>query len=594
MAEYFETDEIVKGYDERVFARILSYAKPYAGLGAVTVVSLLLATAGELLVPVMQRSIIDGALLAVRGGSFDELGRICLLLLGILAGVFVCTFVQTWVAQLLSQNVMRDIRLALFERTARQSSAFLSLHPVGRIVTRLTGDVETINEFFTSALTAFLKDLAVMGGALVTLFLLSPRLALTVLAALPPVLALTLINRRKARDAFRRQRVASSSVNSYMAERLAGREVVQAANGQRRSAREFSGFNRELLSANLAEMMVQATFRPTVEFLSTLTTAAVITIGAWLAQGGGVSIGTLVAFINLVAMFFNPLIDIAEKYTILQSAMAGGERVFKLLDTDERIPDPDRQTADSGEKTASSYDIQFDDVRFSYKTGEEVLKGLTFTVKEGEKAAIVGYTGAGKSTISNVLRRLWDVDGGAVLFGGSDVRNMPLSRLRLSILPVLQDVFLFSMSVADNIALGLPLTRAEVEQAAKTVSAHDFISALPDGYDTVLAEGAANISSGQRQLISFARVIAHNPPVIILDEATSSIDSETERLVQHGIERLLEGRTSIVIAHRLSTIRSADTILGLENGRLVEQGTHEELLTRGGLYAGLAALHTAP
>jgi ATP-binding cassette subfamily B protein len=429
-----------------------------------------------------------------------------------------------------------------------------------------------------------------MGGALVTLFLLSPRLALTVLAALPPVLVLTLINRRKARDAFRRQRVASSSVNSYMAERLAGREVVQAANGQRRSLREFSGLNRELLSANLAEMMVQATFRPSVEFLSTLTTAAVITLGAWLAQGGGVSIGTLVAFINLVAMFFNPLIDIAEKYTILQSAMAGGERVFKLLDTDERIPDNAVQPEIPAVNAAESYNIEFRDVRFSYKTGEEVLKGLTFTVKEGEKAAIVGYTGAGKSTISNVLRRLWDIDGGTILLGGVDVRTIPLSRLRLSILPVLQDVFLFSMSIADNIALGLPLSRTDIETAAKTVSAHDFISALPNGYDTVLAEGAANISSGQRQLISFARVIAHNPPVIILDEATSSIDSETELLVQRGIERLLEGRTSIVIAHRLSTIRRADTILGLENGRLLEQGTHDELLTRGGLYAGLTAL----
>jgi ATP-binding cassette subfamily B protein len=589
MADYFEADAVVKEYDRRIFARILSYVKPYRGLAFIAAASLLLATAGELLVPVMQRRLIDGVILASRGAAFAELSRICLALLGVLVGVFLLTFVQTWFVQLISQNVMRDIRLALFRKTASQSSAFLSTHPVGRIVTRLTGDVETINEFFTGVLSSFLKDFAVMAGVVLTLLLLSPRLALVVFTVLPPVLLLTVVNRKKARDAFRAQRQAASSVNSYMAEHLAGREVVQAANGERRTSRAFALRNGELLDANLGEMMVQATFRPAVEFLSTLVTAAVISVGAWLATGRGVSVGTLAAFINLVSMFFNPLIDIAEKYTILQSAMAGGERVFTLLDAEERIPGD--RGADGGSPDAPPSvrkgKIEFRNVRFSYKAGEEVLKGLSFTVEPGEKAALVGYTGAGKSTVSNVLRRLWDIESGAILLDGQDVRRMRLADLRRTILPVLQDVFLFSMSIADNIALGLSLPRKDIIAAAKAVSAHDFIAALPEGYDTVLSEGAANISSGQRQLISFARVIAHNPAVIVLDEATSSIDTETERLVQRGIDSLLAGRTSLVVAHRLSTIRNANTILVLKNGALAEQGTHEELLAKGGLYAGL-------
>jgi ATP-binding cassette subfamily B protein len=589
MADYFETDAVVKEYDRRIFARIFSYVKPYRGFAFLSAASLLLSTAGELLVPVMQRRLIDGAILAVHGESFDQLSKICLALLCVLIAVFFFTFIQTWFTQLISQNVMRDIRLALFKKTASQSSAFLSTHPVGRIVTRLTGDVETINEFFTSIFSAFLKDFTVMVGVVITLLLLSPRLALVVFTILPPALFLTVINRKKARDAFRAQRQASSSVNAYLSEHLSGREVVQAANGEKRSTREFARRNRELLDANLGEMMVQATFRPSVEFLSTLVTAAVISVGAWLATGRSVSVGTLAAFINLVAMFFNPLIDIAEKYTILQSAMAGGERVFTLLDTEEHIPDVEETepVPDDTPLPVCTGTIEFRDVRFSYKAGEEVLKGLSFTVRAGEKAAIVGYTGAGKSTVSNVLRRLWDIDAGMILLDGKDVRQMRLADLRRTALPVLQDVFLFSMSIADNIALGLPLSREEIIAAAKAVSAHSFIDALPDGYDTMLSEGATNISSGQRQLISFARVIAHNPAVIVLDEATSSIDTETERLVQQGIDSLLTGRTSLVIAHRLSTIRNANTILVLKNGVLTEQGTHEELLAKGGLYAGL-------
>jgi ATP-binding cassette subfamily B protein len=522
---------------------------------------------------------------AVRGGDTGRLVRGGIIFLAVLALVFLFTFSQTWTANQMSQLVMKDIRMDLFKKTVSQSTAFLSRHPVGRVVTRLTGDVETINEFFTTVLVAFLKDLSVMAGVLVTLFILSPRMALIVIVTMPPVLVLTLVSRVRARDAFRRQRTASSKVYAYLAERLAGIQVIQLFRREAQSGREFVCRNRELLDDNLGEMYVFATFRPVVEWFSTCTTAVLIVAGSKMVLSLSLSLGVLIAFINLVQMFYAPVMDIAEKYTLLQSAMAGGERVFKLLDTEEQIPD-------TGSHAAGGIrgHVEFDNVRFSYKAGEEVLKGLSFAVKPGEMAAIVGYTGAGKTTIINVLARLWDIDSGEIRLDGVPVKAIPLAELRRSVLPVLQDVFLFSGTVAENISLGRDLSEEQIVEAAKAVYAHEFISRLSDGYQTVLSEGAANISAGQRQLISFARVIAHNPQVVILDEATSSIDTETEHLIQLGMKRVLAGRTSFVIAHRLSTIRNADRILVLSGGSLAEEGRHDDLIARNGLYAGLYRL----
>jgi ATP-binding cassette subfamily B protein len=531
-------------------------------------------------------SLSPGEIKSVRGKDITYIIRTVLFLLVILCAVFFFTFVQTWTTTLIGQYVMKDLRLALFRKTASQSTDFLSRHPVGRIVTRLTGDVETINEFFTSVLVAFLKDLSVMAGVLVTLFLLSPSLAAVTLVTMPPVLGVTLISRVKARDAFRRQRTASSRVNAYLSERLSGVQVVQLFLGEKKSASEFDVRNRELLDANLGEMYVFATFRPLVEWLSTVTTAVIITAGAAMVLKLSISLGVLIAFINLVGMFYFPVMDIAEKYTLLQSAMAGGERVFKLLDTEEAIPDRGKHAI----LGAVQGHIEFNGVYFSYKKGENVLNGLSFTVNPGEMAAIVGYTGAGKTTITNVLARLWDIDEGSIKLDGIPIQDIPVEELRRSVIPVLQDVFLFSGTIAENISLGLPMTESRIEDAAKTVHAHEFISRLPDGYRTMLSEGATNISSGQRQLISFARVIAHNPAIVVLDEATSSVDTETEHLIQLGMQQVLAGRTSVVIAHRLSTIRHADRILVLSGGRLAEEGRHGDLIARNGLYATLYRL----
>ncbi|MDR2096215.1 MAG: ABC transporter ATP-binding protein/permease [Treponema sp.] len=704
MSEYFETEEVVKGYDSGIVRRILSYLKPHRLLVFFTLCALIFSTLGELSIPVLTQRVIDGAIMArfitvdmdafqkekdnldaqsisaverflksdearrigaflllprnqdagisgaaerelvskgilpeeewyafpcegerreefealmngrpglfIREGGYAAIRRadlsalpvseITLIrshdiafiiravisLLFILCFVFLFSFVQVWATTRIGQEVMKDIRLELFRKTADQSTSFLSRHPVGRLVTRLTGDVETINEFFTSVLAAFLKDISVMAGVFITLFILSHRLALVTLITIPPVLGITAVSRIRARDAFRRQRTASSRVNAFLSERLSGVQVVQLFLGEKKSTKEFAVRNRELLDANLAEMYVFATFRPLVEWLSVVTVAAVITVGGVMVLDLSLSLGVLIAFINLIGIFYNPVKDIAEKYTLLQSAMAGGERVFQLLDTDETIPNRGIRKIEGPVKGG----IVFEDVHFSYKRGEEILKGLSFSLEPGETAAIVGYTGAGKTTITNVLARLWDIDRGRILLDGIPITDIPLDELRRAALPVLQDVFLFSGTVAENICLGLPLSEREIEEAARAVYAHDFIAGLKDGYRTRLSEGAANISSGQRQLISFARVIAHNPAIVILDEATSSIDTETERSIRLGMQRILAGRTSIVIAHRLSTIRHADRILVLSDGRVAEAGRHDELIRRNGLYAGLYRL----
>jgi ATP-binding cassette subfamily B protein len=351
-------------------------------------------------------------------------------------------------------------------------------------------------------------------------------------------------------------------------------------------AHQFREFNSELLKANLGEMYVYATFRPIIDFLTSITIATVLFFGGKYILNIQLSLGVLIAFINLVQMFYFPVQDISEKYTLLQSAMAGGERVFALMDTNEKIPD----TGSIEVPETCRGKIEFRNVTFSYVPHEPVLQNLTFTVQPGEMIAIVGYTGAGKTTITNVLSRLWDIQNGTILLDDIPITEYKLASLRKTIVPVLQEVFLFSGTIAENIRLGLPLQDDEVEAAAKAVYAHDFISRLPHGYNTKLSEGATNISSGQRQLISFARLLAHNPKVIVLDEATSSIDTETEQLIQMGMQRILSGRTSIVIAHRLSTIRHASNILVLSGGEIVEAGTHEELLKKNSLYATLYRL----
>lgn len=500
--------------------------------------------------------------------------------------VLLTTFSQTWSTSLAGQRVMKQLRMELFTTTCNQSSSFLSKQPVGRLVTRLTSDVETINEFFTSVLVSFVKDGSVMIGVIVVLFVMSPRLATVVSLSLPPVLVASIISRRKARDAFRKQRTWLSKVNSFISEHISGVVIVKLFGRERATSLSFTEANTELMKANLGEMYVFATFRPLIEFFSATSTAVVLYYGAGLHGRGLISLGALIAFVNLVRMFYSPVQDMSEKFTILQSAMAGGERVFSLLDTDEALPD--RPSLSLPQPVRGH--VEFDHVSFAYREEEWVLKDISFEVRPGQTLAIVGATGAGKSTIVNLIPRLWDIQKGQIRLDGLDITQVGMAELRNAVRPVMQDVFLFSGSIAENIALGLDLSREEIERAARTVHAHHFISQLPEGYDTGLGEGASTLSAGQRQLLSFARVVAHDPRIIVLDEATSSVDTETERLIQAGLDGLMRGRTTIAIAHRLSTIKHADSILVLADGRLAEQGRHDELIARQGIYYNLYRL----
>ncbi len=526
----------------------------------------------------------------IRRNDVSSLREIGVTYLVVLLGVMVFSFLQVYLMAYTGQGVMKDLRGKLLRHTMGQRLGYLNRTPVGSFVTRLTNDVETINEFFTTVAISVLKDFSMMIGVIITLFLLDRTLALITLATLPPVIALTLYFRVKARDAFRNVRLWVSRVNAFLSEHISGIAVVQIFAREKRSFKEFDDRNTSLLGANLKEVFVFALFRPFTQFLKSFSIGIIIYFGARYFLSASLSLGVLIAFINLIEKFYLPVMDISEKFTILQSAMAGGERVFNLLETEDSIEEtagtfPAASATPLPEEPRGR--LEFRDVRFAYVEDEPVLKGLSFTVEPGETVAIVGYTGAGKTTITNLITRLWDIQSGSILLDAHDLREYPLDRLRSHVQPVQQDVFLFSGSIFENITLGAEMSRSRVERAAAVVNADSFIKHLPAGLDTVLHEGGTNLSGGQRQLISFARIIAHDPRLVILDEATSSIDTETEKLIQEALTEVFRGRTNLVIAHRLSTIQHADRILVLNEGVLVEEGHHESLLARKGVYYNL-------
>jgi ATP-binding cassette subfamily B multidrug efflux pump len=485
------------------------------------------------------------------------------------------------------QSAMRDLRGNVFDHIQRLHLGFFDRYPVGRLVTRATNDVENVGEMFSAGIVALVTDVLKMLGYAVVLFLVHAKLALVTFLVVPLLAVAAVVFRLKVRAAFRLIRVRIARINAYIQENVTGMRVVQLFTREARNFDDFDALNAEHRDAWLTSIRYDAALFSVVELASGLTVALAI----WYGTGSAVAAGTLYLFIDYMRRFFLPLRDLSAKYSVMQSSMASCERIFQLEDTEPAIRDPEPVASQPWRPVEGRGAVEFENVWFAYQNQDWVLRDVSFRVEPGERVAFAGPTGAGKTTLIKLLTRLYDVDRGRVLVDGVDVRELPQAELRRRVVTVLQDVFLFSGSVAENISLARDgVTREKVEHVARAVEAHRFIERLPEGYDTPVRERGSNFSVGQRQLLSFARALVHGADVLVLDEATSSIDTETEAMVQRGIRVLLEGRTAIVIAHRLSTIEDVDRIYVLDRGRVVESGHHQELLAEGGLYARLHSL----
>jgi ATP-binding cassette subfamily B protein len=644
-----------KAYDSRLMRRLLTYLRPYKPQVAISCVATILKSATDSAGPLLVMIAVDTYLAAKPGMQLAWLPRhldrlsghpltamrgvtlIALIYLAALLFTFLLELLQTYLMQWTGQKVMFDLRSQIFRHLQRMSPAFYDKHPVGRLVTRLTSDVDALNEMFTSGVLAIFEDIFTLAFIVAIMIYKSWPLALLTLAVIPAILFVTRIFRTKVRDSYRRQRAATARINSFTQEYVSGMPVVQLFNRERHAFTDFSAVNAENKRAWTDAIFAYAWYYPVVEFLSTTAIglilwrggeAAIKNIGflaanSWLSRAPGffgtVTVGVLIGFIQYAQRFFRPIQDLSEKYNILQAAMAASERVFKLIDTEPIIFSPSHPVAGD-----SSGSIEFRDVWFTYQTLtdeqalhlksvllreargaqskepqplasalttgplaniEWILRGVSFTISPGETAAIVGHTGAGKTTIISLMMRFYDIQHGSILIDGIDIRDQDLTALRRRFGVVLQDPFLFTGTISDNIRLGSNwITNEDVENAAEEVNVADFIRTLPSGFSEPVRERGATLSTGQKQLISFARALAHAPAILVLDEATSSVDTDTEHRVRLALARMITGRTSVLIAHRLSTVQSANTILVMHKGQLRERGNHQELLAQRGLY----------
>ena len=599
--DHHEESAIGKIYDRRLLARLATYLRPYRPQVALAVVLLIFHSAVHVIVPLFYKIAIDYYIQP----TSDAAGKLTwltqylsadpstglqqlALVFGLLLVVgFVAAYGQAYTMLMTGQRVMYDLRMQIFSHLQRLQVAFFDRNPVGRLVTRVTNDVDALNEMFTVGVVAVFGDILVLVGIVTALLLIDWQLGLLMLAVLPLIGAVSIFFRNYVRDCFRRTRVALARINSFLNEHLSGMSVVQLFNRERRAAEQFEEINRANLRAWRDAIFGHALFYPAVEVLSVLAISVIVAYGGSQVLGGTAQLGTLVAFLFWSRRMFQPIQDLSEKYTVLQSAMASAERIFKLLDEPVSItssPQPRSLPAEAGR-------VEFRDVWFAYNDEDWVLRDVSFVIDPGGMTAIVGHTGAGKTTLTNLLLRFYDIQKGQILLDGVDIRELDLTELRRQFGIVLQDPFLFSGTIASNIRLGTDgISEETIREALETVNLSDFVQSLPNGLGHEVRERGATLSVGQKQLLSFARALAHDPRFLILDEATSSVDTHTEHLIRSALERLIEHRTSIVIAHRLSTVQRADRILVFHKGKLREQGTHQELLAQRGIYYKLYQL----
>lgn len=581
IAGYHEDDDVIgKAYDSRLVGRLAGYMRPY-GLRVVLALVLLLATVGlTILQPFLIQQAIDRD---IANGTTDDLWWITSLYVVVLGLIFVFRYAQSLLMVLVSQRVMNDIRMTLFRHLQRMSIAFYDSNPVGRLVTRLTNDIAALDQLLTAGAVTIIADIFMIIGVAIALFVLNWKLALITLAIMPLLAIMMRWFAIVMRTSFRQQRLHVARMNAFTAEHISGMMLVQLFGRRARDYDEFRDYNGNLLRANMGVVHSYAIFEPIVAMVGAITTGIVIVVGGQFVMDEQLTTGQLVQFLLLVGMYYNPVREIADRFNILQAAMAALERIFTLLDQPEGVPDRDDAVA-MPEKIAGA--VEFDHVRFEYVPGTPVLRDVSFRIEPGERVAFVGATGAGKTSLINLLLRFYDVQGGRILLDGVDIAEARQRDVRRHIGLVLQDPFIFTGTITENIRLrDTSIGMAQVRDAARLVGADRFIDQLPQQYEHHLAERGANLSTGQKQLLAFARSVAFDPEVmLVLDEATANIDSETEALIQDSLERLTAKRTSIIIAHRLATIRGADRIIVLHRGEIAEQGSHDELLAQRGRY----------
>jgi ATP-binding cassette, subfamily B, multidrug efflux pump len=586
MEEVIQQEDAIlgKGYDARLVGRMLRYLRPYWKLLGLSAVFLTLYTATQLLGPYVTKVAIDRYIATGDVSGLDFM--VVVYLVSVVLG-FLFLFAQTFATEYTGQRAMHDLRVEIFSHLQKQDLAYYDRNPVGRLMTRTIHDVETLNELFSTGVIGLLGDACIVFGIAAAMLLLDWKLALVTLSAFPLILYISKFYRRRAREVYRESRVLLARLNATLQENIAGIGTIQAFGQEEKTYGKFREVNTDYRNLLLRSIRYNALFFPLIEVFSALTIGLALWYGGGLILEGALEAGVVVAFIQYIQRMYHPIRDLAEKYNIMQAAMASSERIFTLLDTEERIKNPARPMLPEDISGA----VEFQNVWFSYNPAEPVLRGISFRVRPGEKIALVGTTGAGKTSIVSALCRFYEIERGRILVDGIDIRDWNKQELRRKLGLVLQDVFLFSGDIATNITLGdSRVGRERAIEAARRVHMAPFIERLPRGYEAEVQERGATFSQGQRQLLSFARALAFDPKILILDEATSSVDAVTEALIQDALKELLTGRTAIVIAHRLSTVKKVDRILVIHKGQVWEEGSHEELLAHRGLYARLYEL----